>query len=656
MTSGPDHPSVNLTAKFGGLALLFSGAIAFFVGTISRSIIRCDMGSNPLMNSHPKSIMIDLGAMPSASFITHVFPQKEVSEEDLGDDDVGEDESGTPENSLPAGQHFSVDIKEVDFVFLNSEERIVHAMLGLIEQSKAALVSYHCTSAVPLGVSCVGVSSHSHVSVRTWPSEGVIVIDLFTPGIERSVPGMIPVVKEFFAIPSYGYSESAEPRMLWFHKLRGFREGFSPAYIPHENPLESGLAFDLLRKRSFDMKMPLLSDQTNFQHVDIYELIDPRINSLGSYQRSLSDDGSYESLHPELYSPEKFLFLDGVQQSTLLGEAAYHEALVHPSMITHPNPKRVAIIGGGEGATLREVLKHNTVDEVMMVEIDGKLVEMCREHMPEFSNCSDFVGGDADSCFDDSRASVDFKDAFGWFIDNFHDRDAKKSEKFDVIIMDALDPDQFVAIVGSLYKDDAFVESLFNGLSEEGVFVVQMGAADFSSEPGKHQGPGQDAALMMESLEHAGFESMHIYDEGHSHYESPWSYLVCLKGSISRGRWYETAAKIEIEIHQRLQRTKSGKPILSYFSGPTMLKYQLPPKSDEIVFCRTEPRPHECNVEYRGINPKLVDPISQLKAQQSSIAEYSGQSLQSTVFNPIFERHLRQLSSGGVTTGGIKSG
>jgi spermidine synthase len=48
----------------------------------------------------------------------------------------------------------------------------------------------------------------------------------------------------------------------------------------------------------------------------------------------------------------------------------YHEALVHPALFSHSNPKRVAIIGGGEGATLREVLKHNTVSEAIMIEID----------------------------------------------------------------------------------------------------------------------------------------------------------------------------------------------------------------------------------------------------------------------------------------------
>eukprot|EP00979_Chaetoceros_neogracilis_P016343 scaffold7766_cov194-Chaetoceros_neogracile.AAC.1 len=74
-----------------------------------------------------------------------------------------------------------------------------------------------------------------------------------------------------------------------------------------------------------------------------------------------------------MFEPNRLVFLDGVLQSTRDGIESYHEALVQPAMFAHPDPKRVAIIGGGEGATLGEVLKHNTVDTVMMIEIDESM-------------------------------------------------------------------------------------------------------------------------------------------------------------------------------------------------------------------------------------------------------------------------------------------
>ncbi|EEC51789.1 predicted protein, partial [Phaeodactylum tricornutum CCAP 1055/1] len=75
----------------------------------------------------------------------------------------------------------------------------------------------------------------------------------------------------------------------------------------------------------------------------------------------------------------RLLFLDGTIQSMSLSENVYHEALVHPAMFAHPAPKQVAILGGGEGATLREVLKHKTLERATMIELDAELVQISRK-------------------------------------------------------------------------------------------------------------------------------------------------------------------------------------------------------------------------------------------------------------------------------------
>ena len=181
--------------------------------------------------------------------------------------------------------------------------------------------------------------------------------------------------------------------------------------------------------------MQVVSSQTEFQRVDIYDVLRPHFQSMESYTKSLSNDGSYESQHPELFAPDRIVFLDGVLQSRRSGDAPYHEALVHPVMFAHKNPKRVAIIGGGEGATLREVLKHKTVEKVVMIEIDQQMVELSRQYIPFWSDCSMLVGSAA-SCFEDERVEVYYEDAFKWFIDNFSGDD--RLEPFDVMIMDAL--------------------------------------------------------------------------------------------------------------------------------------------------------------------------------------------------------------------------
>jgi spermidine synthase len=134
-----------------------------------------------------------------------------------------------------------------------------------------------------------------------------------------------------------------------------------------------------------------------------------------------------------------------VLQSRRSGDAAYHEALVHPGMFTHKNPKRVAIIGGGEGATLREVLKHSTVEKVVMIDIDEKMVQLSRQFLPFWSDCS-MLENTTQSCFNDPRVETYYVDAFKWFIERFSatKQDANVSgdelteDAFDVIIMDAL--------------------------------------------------------------------------------------------------------------------------------------------------------------------------------------------------------------------------
>jgi spermidine synthase len=182
--------------------------------------------------------------------------------------------------------------------------------------------------------------------------------------------------------------------------------------------------------------LQIASEETSFQRVDVYDVLLSPYQNLGDYVRSLSSDGSYQATHPELFQPDRIVFLDGVMQSRKSGDAAYHEALVHPAMFAHPNPKRVAIIGGGEGATLREVLKHNTVEKVVMIEIDRGVVDLSKKYLPEWSDCSMLAGSAAD-CFEDARTELHCEDAFGWFIHRYGG-DKILEEPFDVIIMDAL--------------------------------------------------------------------------------------------------------------------------------------------------------------------------------------------------------------------------
>lgn len=222
------------------------------------------------------------------------------------------------------------------------------------------------------------------------------------------------------------------PHMQWVHKKRGFR------IHQGANPEEVDLNQFLLGWFEYDYKELIVSEETDFQTVEIYDVISRRLRDLEAYEKSLSDPSSYEGQNKDLFRPDRILYLDGISQSRLYGDSEYHEALVHPIMFAHAHPKRVAIIGGGEGATLREVLKHNTLEKVVMVEIDEKLVNLSRQHLPEWSDCSKLAGS-PQSCFNHPKAEVHYTDAIAWFINRFGDKDTlDPSERFDIIIMDAL--------------------------------------------------------------------------------------------------------------------------------------------------------------------------------------------------------------------------
>jgi spermidine synthase len=117
----------------------------------------------------------------------------------------------------------------------------------------------------------------------------------------------------------------------------------------------------------------------------------------------------------------KMLVVDGQTQSAQEDEYIYHESLVHPAMLTNPNPQRVLIIGGGEGAVLREVLRYRSVERAVMVDIDKELVELCQRLMPEWG----------EGAFQDPRAELVFADGKKYM--------EQVDAHFDVILVDICD-------------------------------------------------------------------------------------------------------------------------------------------------------------------------------------------------------------------------
>ena len=155
----------------------------------------------------------------------------------------------------------------------------------------------------------------------------------------------------------------------------------------------------------------------------------------------------------ELFGRE--LVLDGKIQSSELDEFVYHEALVHPAMIAHPDPKNIFIAGGGEGATAREVLSHKGVNAVLMVDLDSEVIEICRKYLPNHHN----------GAFLDDRLKVCYSDALTVL--------QSSDDRYDVIIIDVTEP---LGDTGSyLFYTKEFYELAQESLAENGYMVVQAG-------------------------------------------------------------------------------------------------------------------------------------------------------------------------------------
>ncbi len=164
----------------------------------------------------------------------------------------------------------------------------------------------------------------------------------------------------------------------------------------------------------------------------------------------------YEIFQSNLWG--QMLILDGRLQSAQLDEYIYHEALVHPALVAHPEPRRVMVMGGGEGATLREALRHNTVTQAVMVDLDEEIVNFCRQWLPTFHA----------GAFEDPRTELVFADGRAWL-------ETQEDGAFDVIIIDL--PEPLEEGPARLLFNREMYRLVSRKLAPRGLMAVQSGSA-----------------------------------------------------------------------------------------------------------------------------------------------------------------------------------
>ncbi|HLF27117.1 MAG TPA: polyamine aminopropyltransferase [Anaerolineae bacterium] len=242
----------------------------------------------------------------------------------------------------------------------------------------------------------------------------------------------------------------------------------------------------------------------------------------------------------------RVLVLDDAIQSSERDEHIYHEALVHPALIAAPDLRRVLIIGGGEGALLREVLKYRTVEKVTMIDLDEQLVRACREYLPSYPA----------GAFDDPRAEVIFGDGVSYL--------RASPETFDCIFVDVNDsePD---SISGNLYTPE------FYALARARLSARGMLAAPAATPHPLHL----DLLAQLAHSARQVFARLNLYVCYVPVLGSPWAFLCASSHSAARAL---SAAEVDRRLADRVTgplRFYDGETHVSMFALPRYLREML---------------------------------------------------------------------------------
>ncbi len=192
------------------------------------------------------------------------------------------------------------------------------------------------------------------------------------------------------------------------------------------------------------------------------------------------------------------LINDGFVMLSERDEFVYHEMIAHVPLFVHPSPKRVLIIGGGDGGTAREVLRHTAVEKAVMVEIDAMVVDVCRKYLPTLT-----------SALDDPRLTLRIEDGVKYVKET--------KEKFDVVIVDSTDP---IGPATPLFNED-FYRGVSAILEEDGILITQA------------ESPFYDGGIQASMLgnQRPFFDRLHVYLLSNLTYPGGlWSFGFATKG------------------------------------------------------------------------------------------------------------------------------
>jgi len=336
------------------------------------------------------------------------------------------------------GRHILVEFYDCSPELMNDVVHIENSMVAAAETAGATVINSTFHHFSPYGVSGVVVIQESHLAIHTWPEYGYAAVDLFTCGDSVDPWVSYKFLKDAFEA-GHGSSMECRRGQLDLLTRKDFNlesmRNLSPK--PHEEP--TTITRDVWfteRDENIALSLKHTGDQlykkdSPYQRVEIYNTL------------------AYGNM----------LTLDGMVMCTQKDEYVYHEMITHVPMFSHPKARRALVIGGGDGGTVRELLRYEQLEEVTLVEIDELVIEACKLHLPETA-----------VAFDNPRLNLLVEDGIKYI-------NACEEGRYDLIIVDSADP---VGPGEGLFTAE-FYSQVYRCLTPDGVMITQSESPRFNS-------------------------------------------------------------------------------------------------------------------------------------------------------------------------------
>lgn len=421
------------------------------------------------------------------------------------------------------GRHILVEFFNCSPQIMNDVSAIETSMVDAASKAGATVINSTFHHFSPYGVSGVVVIQESHLAIHTWPEYGYAAVDLFTCGDTVDPWVSFDFLKNAFLAVNYSALEMHRGSVSQLT-----RQDFDLGSMRSGHEVEEGAPLKYTRNVWF-------TDKDDNQALSLRYTGDVLYKKESELQEVRVID---------TYAYGKALTIDNMFMCTEKDETHYHEMITHPTMLAHGNIKNVLVIGGGDGGTVREVLKHSSVEKVTMVEIDENVVEASKLHLPTIA-----------AAFENPKLDLIIGDGIA-YVEN------AAAESYDLIIVDGSDP---VGPAEGLFSE-TFYNNCKNALKAGGLLVTQSESPMFNDTTFVELNACLKSVFSNETV-HTLLFNIPTYPSG------IWSIMIGSKGTVNP-KEFNTEIATEFEKNHNLHYYNAGVHSAA-FSLPNYVKRML---------------------------------------------------------------------------------